>query len=75
MSKRNKKRTKRYQGGDATTANVSSEPVVHHYSAVDRGRVGQWWYEKKRTVKLTAKIVAITLIIVWLLYELLRIVT
>ena len=75
MSKRNKKRTKRYQGEDAASASTPSEPIVHHYSAVDRGRFGQWWYEKKRTVKLTAKIVAITLVIIWLLYELLRIVT
>ena len=65
---------KRYQGEDAA-APIPSAPVVHHYSAVDRGKLGQWWFEKKRTVKLTAKIVGISLAIGWLIYELVGIAT
>jgi hypothetical protein len=74
MSKRQKKRNKRYHGEDAATP-VPSEPIVHHYSAIDRGRVGQWWFEKKRAIKTTAKVAAIVLAVLWLLYELIRIVT
>ena len=74
MSKKHRKRTKKYQGEDAA-APVPSEPVVHHYSAVDRGRVGQWWYERKKTIGVAAKAGAIILAVLWLLYELILIVT
>lgn len=74
MSKKNKKRTKRYQGEDASVP-ASTAPVVHHYEAVDRGAVGQWWYEKKRPALLFAKIGGGITVAGWLLYELVRIVT
>ena len=73
MSKRHKKRTKRYQGEDA--ASSAPEQVVHHYEAVDRGRVGQWWFEHKKVTLTAAKVGAIGLAVVWLLYELVLIAT
>jgi hypothetical protein len=73
MSKRHKKRNKRYQGEDAATA--APEQVVYHYEAVDRGRFGQWWFEHKKAVLTGSKIGAIGLAVVWLLYELILIVT
>lgn len=78
MARRNKKRTKRYAGEDAKhlqqPAPQSNEPVVHRYTAVQRGALGQWWHDKKRTVKITAIAVAIVGIGGWLLVELFNIV-
>lgn len=75
MSKRNKKRTKRYTGEDAKQLQpAESQPVVHRYEAIDRGRIGQWWFEKKRTVKIIAGVAAIVLIIIWLIVELFQII-
>ncbi|HEX8390121.1 MAG TPA: hypothetical protein VF597_01745 [Candidatus Saccharimonadales bacterium] len=58
MSKRHKKRTKRYQGDDAKVT-TSREPVVHHYEAVQRSRLGEWWQTRRRAVKLGALATAI----------------
>jgi hypothetical protein len=74
MSKKHRKRSKKYHGEDAA-APIPSEPVVHRYSAVDRGRVGQWWHERKKVVTTTAKILGITALVGWLLYELVLILT
>lgn len=46
-SKLKKRRTKVYSGEDAK----ASQPVVHRYSAVDRGKFGQFWYERKTIIK------------------------
>ena len=75
-NKRSKKRTKRYSGEDAKHLQVpaDSQPVVHHYSAVQRSSLGQWWFEKKRIVKPVAGAVAIGIILVWLLVELFQMV-
>lgn len=48
MSK--KKRNKAYTGADAKV----SQPTVHRYVAVDRGRAGQWWHERKTLIKRVA---------------------
>lgn len=50
MAKSKKRRTKAYSGGDAKVA----QPTVHRYSAVDRGRFGQWWFERGKLVKRIA---------------------
>lgn len=75
MAKR-KKRTKRYSGEDAKhlQASADAQPVVHRYQAVQRSRVGQWWHEKKRTVKIIAGTLAVATAVIWLLTELFRIV-
>lgn len=75
MSKKSKKRTKRYQGEDAKSPNpTSSQPVVHRYEAVERSAVGQWWHDKRRTVKISAAVGGGLLLFVWLLFELLQII-
>ena len=73
MSKQKKKRNKRYHGEDAA-APVSTQPVVHRYSAVDRGPVSQWWFEKKKPVILGAKVTSVAAIVGWLIYELFQII-
>lgn len=74
-SRRNKKRTKRYAGEDAKHLQpAETQTSVHRYEAVDRGRIGQWWFEKKRTVKIVAGVTAVVLIAVWLIVELFQII-
>lgn len=69
-NKKSKKRTKRYQGEDAKSSSVSSQPVVHRYEAVERNKLGEWWHEKKRVVKVSAGIGGGLLVFAWLLVEL-----
>lgn len=77
MSRRPKKRTKKYSGEDAKQFNqsTSSEPVVHKYTAVDRGKFGQWWFEKKKLVRGIAIAVGVIVLVIWLIVELVRLVT
>jgi hypothetical protein len=69
-SKHKKKRNKPYRGAGAR----SVAPQVVRVEAVNRGRAGQWWHEKKRLAKpvLIASVVA--LVIAWLVFELVRLV-
>ena len=74
MSRRGKKRNKKYTGEDAKQFNqpISSEPVVHRYTAVERSRLGQWWFEKKRFAKPVGITVLVILLVVWMIYELIN---
>ena len=63
-----KKRTKKYQGADATT----HKPSVTRVSAVNRNKVGQWWFDNKRLVKPMLIAAGVVLVLVWLIYELIR---
>lgn len=75
MSKRAKKRTKRYQGEDAKrTAPASSEPVVHRYEAVERSRLSEWWQPRKKLFRFGAIATGVTLGGGWLLVELFQLV-
>jgi len=68
-SRQKKRRNKPYTGEDA----ASNQPTVHRYTAVERSKMGEWWQEKKRTVKIVSAISAILLILVWLIFEAVRI--
>ncbi len=72
MAKKKKKRNKVYSGQDAA---VPSEPIVHRYTAVDRGRLGQWWFEKKKIIKYSTITVLVIIFISWLIIELIRMVS
>lgn len=72
MGKAKKKRSKRYTGEDAAQS-PASEPVVYRVKAVDRGTLGQWWFEKKKVVKPIAIVAGIVVVIMWLIVELVRI--
>lgn len=75
MSKRAKKRTKRYQGEDAKrTAAASNEPVVHRYEAVERSRLSEWWQPRKKLFRFGAIAAAITTGSIWLLIELFQLI-
>lgn len=62
MSKQKKKRNKQYSGVGST----SSQPTVTKITAVNRTRLGQWWFENKKLIKTvaTALIVIATLILI-----------
>lgn len=47
MSKSKKRRTKTYSGDNAKV----TQPTVHRYTAVDRGKYGQWWHDHKNMAK------------------------
>jgi len=67
MSKK-KRRNKRYAGEDAKI----EQTTVHHYSAVDRGTFGQWWYERKTLVKRVALFGGGGALLIYLLIEAIR---
>jgi hypothetical protein len=70
MAKQKKKRTKVYAGSSAAV----TRSTVTKISAVNRGKVGQWWFDHKRVAKPVgiAALVAIALIV--LIYEIIRLV-
>lgn len=70
MSKRPKKRNKPYQGTDASPTG----PTVRRYTAVERSPFGQWWFDHKRTVKISAGVGGIVFLLTYLLYELFRLI-
>lgn len=67
-NKQKKKRNKQYRGVDAAI----NQPVVTRISAANRSKIGQWWFERKRVLKPVLIGVAVLLILVWLIYELTR---
>lgn len=67
--KQKKKRNKAYTGSDA----AQTRPSVTRISAVQRSKPRQWWHDNKRIAKpvlITAMVVAV---VIWLVYELIRI--
>lgn len=71
MAKQKKKRNKTYTGQDAAI----SRPTVTRISAANRNKAQQWWFEKKRIAKPVLIGVGVAIIVVWLLIELIRIVS
>ncbi|MCA9341681.1 hypothetical protein KC952_04095 [Candidatus Saccharibacteria bacterium] len=70
MARQKKKRNKAYKGDDAKNAPAN----VVRVAAVDRNKFAQWWFEKKRILKPIIITILVITIIVWLLFELLRVV-
>ncbi len=68
MSKKPKKRNKQYTGKDAAV-----KPTVHHYQAVVRSPMAEWWHDHKRAVKLTSMIGGGGIVFIYLMYEFLMI--
>lgn len=74
MSKKPKKRTKRYQGEDAKHRNTATDGTVHRFEAVERSRLSEWWQGKKRVAKVGAIAIAGVTGVTWLLVELFQLV-
>jgi hypothetical protein len=64
MSRKPKKRNKPYTGEDAAV-----KPSVTRYTAVVRSPLGQWWHEKKKTVKITSMVAGGSVIFIYLMWE------
>lgn len=69
-NKQKKKRNKQYTGVDAAI----SKPVVTRMTAANRSKLGQWWFERKKILRPILIGVGVVLLIVWLIFELVRIV-
>lgn len=71
MAKQKKKRNKAYRGADA----AATKPTITRVSATSRSRLGQWWFDKKRILKPALIAGAVVVGIVWLITELVRIIS
>lgn len=66
-----KKRNKQYRGSDA----AMTRPSVTKISAANRSKLGQWWHERKRVLKPILIAAGVIAIVVWLIFEIIRIAT
>jgi len=71
MGKNKKKRNKSYTGVDAAV----TKPVITKISAVNRSRIGQWWFDNKKVVKPVLITAGVVLGIIVLIVEIIRIAT
>ena len=68
-NKQKKKRNKQYRGIDASM----ERPAITRISAVNRTKIGQWWFDRKRILKPVLIGSGIAIIVIWLIFELIRI--
>ncbi|MEI6228866.1 MAG: hypothetical protein WCP11_02510 [Candidatus Saccharibacteria bacterium] len=64
MSKNKKKRNKVYTGVDAAI----TKPVITRIAAVQRSKIGQFWFERKKILKpvlITSGIVLFVIILIF----------
>jgi len=71
MTKHKKKRNKVYSGADAAI----TRPVVTRISAANRNKASQWWFDRKSFLRPILITSAIAIVIIWLIIELVRIVS
>jgi len=63
MSKNKKKRNKTYTGADAAII----KPVITRIEAVQRSKIGQFWFERKKLIKpilITSGIIIAVIILI-----------
>lgn len=71
MGKNKKKRNKVYQGTDAAI----TRPVITRISAVNRSKIGQWWFDNKAVAVPILKTAAIVAVVIIIIIEIIRIAT
>jgi len=69
MSKKAKKRNKKYTGVGST----SQTPVVTRIVASNRSKFGQWWFENKKLIKTVATVFIIIATLVLIIVEIVSI--
>lgn len=69
MSRNKKKRNKVYRGEDA----AMTRPVITKISAVNRSKLGQWWFDRKATMVPMLKIAGVILVVVLIIFEIIQI--
>lgn len=70
-NKQKKKRNKQYKGADAAL----TRPAITKISAVNRSKFGQWWFDRKKVLKPILIGAGVVAVIIWLIFELVRITT
>lgn len=68
MTKPKKKRNKKYTGAGASV----TQPTVTRLVAENRHPLHQWWVEKKPMAKPILIAAGVAIVVLWLLFELLR---
>lgn len=68
-NKAKKKRNKKYQGADAAV----TKPSVTRVTAVNRSKIGQYWFDNKKILKPVLIGVGVVALIVWFIIEMIRI--
>ena len=68
-NKAKKKRNKIYQGADAAV----TKPSVTRVTAVNRSKIGQYWFDNKKILKPVLIGVGVVALIVWFIIEMIRI--
>jgi CHASE3 domain sensor protein len=71
MAKQKKKRNKTYTGVDAAV----TRPIITKIEAVNRSKVGQWWFDHKTALKPILITGGIVIFIVIIIVEIIRIAT
>lgn len=71
MAKQKKKRTKKYSGPDAAL----TKPAITRVTAVNRSKLGQYWYERKRILKPGLTVAGIIVAVIVLVIEIIRVVS
>lgn len=69
MSKNKKKRNKIYAGADAAI----TKPVITRIEAVQRSKIGQFWFEKKKLLKPILITSGIAIAVIILVLQIVRI--
>lgn len=49
-----------------------SKPVVHHYVAVQKSPLREWWEAKRRLIKIVAIVVGVVVLVFYVLSQLFR---
>ena len=69
MSRKSKKRNKKYTGAGST----SQTPVVTRIVASNRSKFGQWWFENKKLIKTIATVLAVIATLILIIIEIVNI--
>lgn len=69
MAKNKKKRNKVYTGVDAAI----TKPIITKISAANRSKLGQWWFERKKTVKPILITSGVVIFIIIIIFQIVRI--
>ena len=71
MGKNKKKRNKVYAGADAAMV----RPNITRIEAVNRSKIGQYWYDHKKTFKPLIRVALIVIFVIIIVVEIIRIAT
>ena len=69
MAKHKKKRNKIYTGEDAAI----TRPIITRVSAVNRSKLGQWWFERKKALKPILITSGIIIFVILMIIEIIHI--